>query len=124
MEIHEVVPVFAASTHRQATTYTDTPDPEHDRIVRVWDVEPITIEEARASRQAERRLQTAQRLTPTDGYVIRATDPTGGAAIPDWALAERQAIRDASSQRAAWLDDPARGLADFLSMDGCPGWPA
>lgn len=47
--IFETVPSFDAATHRQAATYTDTPDPDNDRIVRVWGVEPIPYGDLRAA---------------------------------------------------------------------------
>ncbi|WP_376960096.1 DUF4376 domain-containing protein [Azospirillum sp. A26] len=52
MDITNMVPAFDARTQRMASTYTDTDDPEHDRIVRVWDVEEIPIEEIRETRKA------------------------------------------------------------------------
>ncbi|PWC69090.1 hypothetical protein TSH7_01195 [Azospirillum sp. TSH7] len=55
MDIFETVPPFDARTHRQAHTYADTPDPERDRIVRVWGVEPIPPEEIAAGALAQRR---------------------------------------------------------------------
>lgn len=37
------------ATHRKAATYTDTEDPENDRIVRVWNVEPTPYGDLRAA---------------------------------------------------------------------------
>lgn len=52
MEIFNTVPTFDAATHRMAETYTDTLDPEQDRIVRVWNVVPLTPEEIAAAAAA------------------------------------------------------------------------
>ncbi|MBP2310158.1 DUF4376 domain-containing protein [Azospirillum melinis] len=52
MDIFETVLPFDARTHRQAATYTDTPDPEHQRTRRVWGVEPIPLDELKAARKA------------------------------------------------------------------------
>lgn len=49
----ETIPPFDARTHRQAATYTDTPDPDNGRIVRVWDVELIPLEEIAAALKAQ-----------------------------------------------------------------------
>lgn len=55
MEIFETVPTFDARTHRQAATHQpDVPEPEHNRIKRVWDVEPIPLEEIDAALAAAR----------------------------------------------------------------------
>lgn len=53
MDIFETVPAFDARTHRQAATYTDTPDPENNRIVRRWNVEPIPPEDIAAALKAQ-----------------------------------------------------------------------
>lgn len=41
------------STHRKAATYTDTEDPDYDRVIRTWDVEPIPPEEIAAALKAQ-----------------------------------------------------------------------
>ncbi|QCG93974.1 hypothetical protein E6C67_08480 [Azospirillum sp. TSA2s] len=56
--IHEIMArTFDARTERKSATYTDTPDPEHDRIVRRWNVEPIPPEEIAAAEAAKRRAE-------------------------------------------------------------------
>lgn len=52
MEIFETVEPFDARTHRQAATYTDTLELDHQRIRRVWGVEPIPLDEVKAARKA------------------------------------------------------------------------
>ncbi|WP_395454798.1 DUF4376 domain-containing protein [Azospirillum melinis] len=63
----ETVPSFDARTHRQAATYTDTEDPEYDRIVRVWGVEEIPLDEIKATRKA---AATDRRKTERDRGVV------------------------------------------------------
>jgi hypothetical protein len=53
MDIFETIEPFDARTHRQATTYTDTPDPDNDRIKRVWNVELIPLEDLAATLKAQ-----------------------------------------------------------------------
>jgi hypothetical protein len=56
---------FDAGTEHKASTYTDTSDPDNDRIIRVWDVEPIPPEEVEAAlkkavaQAVQRHLDTA-----------------------------------------------------------------
>lgn len=57
MDVFETVEPFDASTHRQASTYTDTPDPDNDRIVRKWGVEPRPPDEIAAAEVAKRRSE-------------------------------------------------------------------
>lgn len=57
MDVFETVEPFDASTHRQASTYTDTPDPDNDRIVRNWGVEPIPPEKIAAMGAVKRRAE-------------------------------------------------------------------
>ncbi|KAA0579008.1 DUF4376 domain-containing protein [Azospirillum sp. B21] len=52
MEIFETVPPFNARTHRQAATYADTLELDHQRIRRVWGVEPIPLDEVKDARKA------------------------------------------------------------------------
>jgi hypothetical protein len=52
MDIFETVPPFDARTHRQAATYTDTLELEHQRVRRVWGVEPIPLDEVKAAHKA------------------------------------------------------------------------
>ncbi|WP_377810631.1 DUF4376 domain-containing protein [Azospirillum sp. A29] len=52
MDIFETVPPFDARTHRQADTYTETLELEHQRTRRTWDVEPIPLDEVKATRKA------------------------------------------------------------------------
>lgn len=50
MQIFEQFPAGVDwSTHRKAATYTDTEDPDYDRIIRRWDVEPIPYSDLRAA---------------------------------------------------------------------------
>ncbi|MBP2230827.1 hypothetical protein J2847_004136 [Azospirillum agricola] len=49
MEIFEKIRTFDAATHRQAAAYTDTPDTDNNRVVRVWAIEPIPPEEIAAA---------------------------------------------------------------------------
>ncbi|AWB06819.1 hypothetical protein A6A40_17355 (plasmid) [Azospirillum humicireducens] len=69
MEIINTVPTFDATTHRMASTYTDTPDPERNRIVRVWAVEPIPLTEVKVARKA---AATAKRHEVETGGIIVA----------------------------------------------------
>lgn len=48
MDILNTVPPFDSATHRRAETYTDTFDPERNRIVREWGIVPLTPEELAA----------------------------------------------------------------------------
>lgn len=52
MDIFETVLPFDARTHRQSAIYTDTLELEHQRIRRVWGVEPIPLDEVKAARKA------------------------------------------------------------------------
>lgn len=52
MDILNTVLPFDSITHRRAETYTDTIDPERNRIVRVWGLEPIPLDEVKAARKA------------------------------------------------------------------------
>lgn len=72
MEIFETIPPFDTATHRQAATYTDTGDPGHDRIIRVWDVEPIPLEELR---QARKSAATDLRWQKETGGIVIAGVP-------------------------------------------------
>ena len=47
--IFETVPAFDARTHRRSSAYTDTPDPENERTIRMWGVEPIPYGDLRAA---------------------------------------------------------------------------
>ncbi|MFS2014816.1 DUF4376 domain-containing protein [Azospirillum sp. CT11-132] len=66
------------STHRPAATFTDTPDPENGRIVRVRGVEPIPLDELRAARKealaAIRWERECGGKTMPDGAVIATDD--------------------------------------------------
>lgn len=55
------------TTHRKAATYTDTEDPEYGRIVRVWDVEEIPLDDLRTARKAE---ATERRKVERDRGVV------------------------------------------------------
>lgn len=66
--IHHEVETFDATIHRMAGTYTDTPDPERNRIVRRWHVEPIPLDEVKVARKALATDQRWQRETA--GIVI------------------------------------------------------
>ena len=56
--IFEQIPSFDARTHRKAAApLPDVLDPENDRIVRVWGVEPIPPEEIAAAEAAKRRAE-------------------------------------------------------------------
>lgn len=110
------------STHRQAATYTDTEDPENDRIIRVWDVEPIPPEELKAAGTAKCVEAVRTYLDQTAngfGYdsmlsaVTYAADPTN----PTW-QAEGVALRGWRS--AAWTAAYAyTGAADIPDPDEC-----
>lgn len=52
MDILNTVETFDAATHRMAETFSDTPDPERNRIIRRWHVEPIPLDEVKAARKA------------------------------------------------------------------------
>lgn len=63
--------VFDGRIERIAATYTDTPDPARNRIVRVWDVEEIPLDEVKATRKAaatERRKAERDRGVVVNGY--------------------------------------------------------
>lgn len=68
MDILNTVPPFDAATHRMAETFTETPDPERNRIVRTWGVVPIPLDEVKA----------AQKAAATD---LRWSKETGGIVI-------------------------------------------
>lgn len=76
MEIFNTVPTFDAATHRMASTYTDTAEPEYDRVIRVWDVEPIPLDEVKAARKAAATDLRWQKETGgiVIGGVLVATD--------------------------------------------------
>lgn len=97
MDIFNTVPTFDAATHRMASTYTDTEDAEHDRIVRVWGVEAIPPEEIAANlkRQVadavQRHLDAAaaeRNYASAAAAVSYVGDPN-----PQWD-AEGRAVRD------------------------------
>lgn len=69
MDILNTVETFDATTHRMAETYTDTPDPERNRIVRRWHVEPIPLAELKAARKA---VATAKRYEVETGGILMA----------------------------------------------------
>ncbi|CBS87024.1 hypothetical protein [Azospirillum lipoferum] len=118
MDIFETVPSFDASTHRQATTYVDTPDPDNDRIVRVWGVEPIPPEEIAAALAAARALavtannEAAGRareayLTAVPGQAT--TYAAKQAEVGRWVDAGRPA--DAAADAYPWAGDRAERRA-------------
>ncbi|MBP2303415.1 hypothetical protein [Azospirillum picis] len=76
LPIFEQVPKIDASMQRQASTYTDYPEPEHGRIRRVWDVEPIPLAEVKAARKvAATELRWQKEVAGiTIGGVSVATD--------------------------------------------------
>ncbi|CAO3403512.1 DUF4376 domain-containing protein [Azospirillum palustre] len=78
MDTFETIPPFDARTHRQARTWTDTPDPERGRIVRAWNVEPIPLDEVRQARKdalAELRWRReCGGIVMPDGSVIATDD--------------------------------------------------
>lgn len=54
MQVFEQYPANVDwSLYRAADTYTDTPDPDNDRIIRVWDVVPLSQEELEQRTQQE-----------------------------------------------------------------------
>lgn len=103
MDLFETVPSFDARTHRQAATYTDAPDPDNDRIKRVWNVEPIPPEEIAATLKAQVADAVQRHL---DAAVAERNYASASAAVsyvgdpnPQW-NAEGRAIRDWRS--AVW----------------------
>ena len=52
MEIFNTVPPFDGRTHRMASTYTDTQEPQYGRTKRVWNVEPIPLDDIKAACKA------------------------------------------------------------------------
>ncbi|MBP2231763.1 hypothetical protein J2847_005082 [Azospirillum agricola] len=136
MEIFEKIPTFDAATHRQATTYTDKPDPANNRIVRVWDVEPIPLAEVTATLKA-RVAEAVQRHL--DATVAARNYASAAAAVsyiddpnPQWD-AEARAVR--AWRSAVWqvcfaaLDDVLAGRRAPLTpeemIDELPSlvWP-
>ncbi|MGA1856912.1 DUF4376 domain-containing protein [Azospirillum sp. 11R-A] len=69
MEIFETCPPFDARTHRQAATYTDTLELEHQRIRRAWGVEPIPLDELKTARKD---AATAKRYEVETGGILVA----------------------------------------------------
>jgi hypothetical protein len=57
MQIIETVPTFDATTHRMASTFTDTDQGDH--ILRLWDVEPIPPDDIAAALSAARACAVA-----------------------------------------------------------------
>ena len=103
MEIFNTVPTFDAATHRMASTYTDAEDAEHDRIIRVWNVEPIPPEEIAATLKRQVADAVQRHL---DAAVADRSYASAAAAVsyvgdpnPQWD-AEGRAVRDWRS--AVW----------------------
>lgn len=114
MEIFETIPPFDGATHRQAATYTDTEDPEYDRVRRVWDVEPIPLEEIAAALSAARASAIAANnaaagkareayLTAVPGQAT--TYAAKQAEVSRWIAAGRPA--DATEAAYPWAGDRA-----------------
>ncbi|SMF83189.1 protein of unknown function [Azospirillum oryzae] len=79
MEIFQIDPPYDSRTHRRASTHQpDAPDPENNRIIRVWNVEPIPLGEVRAARKealADIRWEhECGGITMPDGSVIATDD--------------------------------------------------
>lgn len=114
MDIFETVATFDARTHRQAATYTDTEEPEYDRIRRVWDVEPIPPEALAAILTAARAAAVAANnaaagkareayLTAVPGQAT--TYAAKQAEVARWLDAGRPA--DATAAAYPWAGDRA-----------------
>lgn len=56
MDIFETIPPFDGRTHRQASTYTDTEEPDRNRIRREWHIEEIPAVDIAAAVAAARAI--------------------------------------------------------------------
>jgi hypothetical protein len=115
---------FDARVERRGPTYTDTPDPDNDRIVRMWDVEAIPPEEIAATLKAQvadavqRHLDVA--VAPRNYASAAAAVSYVGDPNPQWD-AEGRAVR--AWRSAVWttcftaLDDVLAGRRDPLTPE-------
>ncbi|WP_109046753.1 DUF4376 domain-containing protein [Azospirillum sp. TSA6c] len=123
-----------ARFERQAATYTDTEEPEYDRVKRVWDVAPIPLDEIKAGRKAE---ATERRKVERDrGVVIGGnrwhSDEAGVGNVSDYINTGRlyEAGQGAGTYRVRWktmdgfapatlTDLQAAQLAIGMFVQGC-----
>ena len=130
MDIFETVPSFDATTERMASTYTDTEDAEHDRIVRVWDIEPIPPEEIAAALLAARAAAVSANnqaagkareayLTAVPGQAT--TYAAKQAEVQRWIAAGRP--DDATADAYPWAGDRA-DLRSVTVADVLAEWEA
>lgn len=70
MDLFEIIErPFDAVMERRAATPTDTPDPANNRIIRMWPVEPIPLDEVKAARKV---AATAKRYEVETGGILMA----------------------------------------------------
>lgn len=81
MDILNTVPAFDAATHYMTDAFTDAPDPERNRTVRRWHVEPIPLDEIKAIRKlavTAKRYEVETGSITIGGTVIRTDRESQG----------------------------------------------
>jgi len=132
MDITQIAPAFDPSTHRLASTYVDTLDPDHDRIVRVYDIAPLTADEiadAKAEIVAKVETTASTLLAAIDAKSVRPLRASiAGTATADdtGKLTTLEAVATAArAYRAAVIASiaAASDLKAARAIDIAGGWP-